>query len=117
MKRRQLLKLAPVVLAAGAVPVAAVAAEETPVMKLFREWEAAMADMDARKETISDADWVALDCHIDGLEEKIMDEPAQNGRDFIAKIVSWSHGGVFPLPKDPSDAFWAEARALVVGAA
>ncbi|UFS66560.1 hypothetical protein LO749_18825 [Paracoccus denitrificans] len=113
--RRSLLKLAPMVPVAAAIGVPAfAAAEETPVMKLFREWEAAMADMAARMDVMSDADFVTLDGQIDKLESEILDEPAQTAQDFIAKIVSWTHGGKFSLPKH-SDApeFWAEACALV----
>lgn len=54
MKRRDLMKLAPAALIVTAPQGAANAAEETPVMRLFKEWRAADTDFIAAEEVDAD---------------------------------------------------------------
>ncbi|MDQ7776259.1 MAG: hypothetical protein Q4615_10395 [Paracoccus aminovorans] len=120
MNRRALLKLAPAVLAAGAVPAAALCVvdpAETPVMRAYREWEAlyAFLNRDDRGGLSAD-DWNSeCDRRIE-IEDQMMEMPAQNARDIIAKVLAYTANGDSELPY-PDHAFWAEARALVGGAA
>lgn len=88
MKRRDILKMAPVALAAGAVPVAALAAadpSETPVMRLFREWRAANALV---LET-EDDDTMNERCDVrTEIETRLFAEPALNERDIVLKMLA-----------------------------
>lgn len=54
MKRRDLMRLAPVALIVTASQGAANAAKETPVTRLFKEWRAADADFIAAEEADAD---------------------------------------------------------------
>ncbi|MBT0781172.1 hypothetical protein [Paracoccus sp. pheM1] len=112
MKRRDLMRLAPAALAAGAVPVAAVAAEETPVMRVFSEWKRAndfahsQADDEAFEKALGER-WE--------VEQRLMQTPSQNERDVLIKIIAWTNFGDGDLESgNPiSQPIWDEARALV----
>lgn len=112
MKRRDLMRLAPAALAAGAVPVAAVAAEETPVMRVFSEWKRAndfahsQADDEAFEKALGER-WE--------VEQRLMQTPSQNERDVLIKIIAWTNFGDGDLESgNPiSQPIWTEARALV----
>lgn len=113
MNRRALLKLAPAALAVGAAPALAVAAsEETPVMKLFREWKRAnefahsQADDEAFEKALGER-WE--------VEQRLMQTPSQNERDVLIKILAWTQFGDGDLEAgNPiSQPIWDEARALV----
>ncbi|MFB2595451.1 hypothetical protein ACEYYB_11430 [Paracoccus sp. p4-l81] len=111
MNRRDLLTAVPVAVAALAVPAAAEV--ETPVMRLFREWQAAR---DAEEATAS-ADEAAYDAAWEvryAVEKRLMAEPSQNGRDWMLKVCAWSYWGEGGGP-DTREApqLWAEARALI----
>ena len=121
MRRRALLKLAPAALVASAVPVAALAAADpvdTPVMRLYREWEAVSKACDTvgrEPETPeNDAAYEALLEQQGNIETALMKAPCTCAADFAAKVIAWSSCGVYALPDEKSDpAFWAEARALI----
>ncbi|MDK8874322.1 hypothetical protein [Paracoccus sp. SSJ] len=116
MKRRDLMRLAPVALAAGAVPVAAVAAEETPVMRVFSEWK--RVNEFAHSQTDDEAFEKAL-IERWQVEQRLMQTPSQNERDVLIKIIAWTNFGDGDLESgNPiSQPIWAEARALIGGAA
>lgn len=124
MKRRALLKSIPAVAvlpALAAVP--AVAAAETPVMALFREWRVASqaCDIAGREQPDTpegDAIFEALLEKVGDIEAALMKAPCQTAQDFVAKVTAWTGYGVHTLPDEAQDArLWAEARALIGGAA
>ncbi|WP_449043716.1 hypothetical protein [Paracoccus versutus] len=113
MKRRQLLKLAPMVPVAAAIGVPAFAAsEETPVMRVFSEWKRAndfahsQADDEAFEKALGER-WE--------VEQRLMQTPSQNERDVLIKILAWTQFGDGDLEAgNPiSQPIWDEARALV----
>ena len=114
--RRNLLKAVPAIAALPVVAaVPALADTETPVMRLFREWEKHRAYINSPEGlALPQPEFdTALDiCH--DLEVRMVNTPAQCAQDFIAKFVSWTGEGDFEAP-NPNDfpSFWAEARALV----
>ena len=115
MKRRALLKLAPVALMASAVPAAALAVADpvdTPVMRLFREWRAANElVLEAEDDdTLNERSDVRTE-----IELRLFAEPALNERDIVLKMLALTLDGV-----DWSNDHYnsggkiaAEARALV----
>lgn len=116
MNRRSLLKALPAAVVAGAAPAAALCIAdpaETPVMRLFREWEAAVAAHGAMSDDQHEASDEAYS-QICDIESEMLREPCQTAQDFTAKIIAWTGEGVHTLP-DATDnpGLWAEARALV----
>ncbi|MDQ7262278.1 hypothetical protein NM680_10780 [Paracoccus sp. PS-1] len=118
MKRRQLLKLAPVALAAGAVP--ALAVEESRIIVLFRRHQELVDQAEAYDSGTAISDNEDADEIMDRLfyneifqiRDEIMATPCQTPRDFAAKvIVATCRGAVIP-DWDAGDLF-KEARALV----
>ncbi len=114
--RRALLKLAPAALAAGAVPAFA-AAEETPVMKLFQEWQVAHdAEVVAFRE--SDTGECAMcDAATDrrvAVEKRLIAAPCEGLGDWALKVIAWTCFGDFSIEDSCGrHDLWAEARALV----
>lgn len=117
MKRRDLMRLAPAALVAGAAPpVGAAGVEETPVMRVFSEWKRAndfahsQADDEAFEKALGER-WE--------VEQRLMQTPSQNERDVLIKIIAWTNFGDGDLESgNPiSQPIWAEARALIGGAA
>lgn len=110
--RRNLLKALPAVAvlpAVAAVPV--LAATETPVMRLYREWEHVRS---LKKAQMSDDEYDALLDRQIGLEDEMIITPAQNASDWAMKIMAYSCLGESGLPDHHDNpALWAEARALV----
>ncbi|WP_134724833.1 hypothetical protein [Paracoccus luteus] len=112
MNRRALLKAAPALALAGAVPAGA--EDETPVAALFREWKRLNADVwSADKaddndafERAHDARWVH--------EQILMHEPSRCERDVLLKIAAWTDTGEADLEVgNPHLAtVWAELRAM-----
>jgi len=99
------------------LPAAADASpEDTPIMLLFRKWQAAWAiEQAAYDADESDDICEALgDARLD-LEKQMLALPAVDPRDFICKIAAWTDFGVFSPPDDRR--LWVEARALIGGAA
>lgn len=115
MNRRALLKLAPMVPVAAALGVPAVAAEETPVMRAYREWKAASDDLrDPKWDSRSVEDQDNACAALVGAQERILNIPARNQRDFILKVMAHTSFGEHGLPdEDQNPSLWAEARALV----
>ncbi|ARC37883.1 hypothetical protein A6J80_17360 [Paracoccus yeei] len=122
MKRRDILKMAPAVLAASAVPTTALAAADpvdTPVMRLYREWLVVSKACDTagreQPETPEgNAIYEALVAKQGNIETALMKAPCQSPQDFVAKIIAWTGCGVHMLPDEDDNArFWAEAKALV----
>ena len=98
-------------------PVAAVAVE-TPVMRKFREWEAALAAVRSADPTIGDEASGALVAAQIDIEEELIAMPAANARDFAAKVLAYSGDGWNGLPSaEAMPELWAEAKRFVGGAA
>ena len=116
--RRNLLKALPAVAVLPALTaVPAIAAPETPVMAAFREWDAMNAMMNgAEGMSMAEPEFNAGCQALDDLNCRLMELPAQNAQDIVAKVISWTDSGGFELPNSDHP-FWNEARALVGGAA
>ncbi|MFC0339788.1 hypothetical protein [Paracoccus niistensis] len=120
MNRRALLKAAPALAMAGAVP--AMASEgDTPILRLFRQHQAIN---DAAMVHVCVATGKDEDEELDRLfyreRDRIQDEmmalPCTCAADFAAKvIVDTCNGGLFSDWE--TGAIWQEARALTGGAA
>lgn len=112
--RRALLTSAPVA-AVTTAPVAYAAEGETPIMRLFREWDAAQAAEDAAYAAgESDENCDAKSNIRSALEKQMMATPSEDARDFLCKIAAQTAFGAFSLDDDERNpALWAEARALI----
>lgn len=119
MKRRQLLKLAPAALAAGAVPVAAVASEETPVMRAYRVWREGLdAYTEASKGDLTNTENDAWCMKVYALADDVLDQPSTGPLDFVYKLIAQTFDGDHDIGDCPrKEEIWAEARALIGGAA
>lgn len=116
MNRRALLNLASAALAATATPAAALCIADpadTPVMRLFREWEA--ADRAAHLSTGDECDRL-LDARFQ-IELRLIEAPAHTAADVLMKIIAWTSYGDAGIDGLDTHGVWAEARALVGGAA
>lgn len=102
MMRRELLTALP---ATVALPAAAISAEETPIMRLFRKWDATHA---AGGRAMTDAECERLCGEMLLIERSIMSSPSVNQQDFIAKVVAATNWGDFGL--DDFAPLWGEAR-------
>jgi|GEM_PF-1955767 len=120
MKRRDLIKLAPVALAVGAAPVAASVGEtDTPVMRAYRLWRAADEDLKDPKWDARNSDEQNAACaRFSEMQDAILEIPAENSRDFILKVMAYTYLGEHGLPDHiQRPDFWAEANALAGGVA
>lgn len=111
MNRRAFLAAAP---AAVVLPCLAAGAEETPIMKLFREWQILFAE--EKRIFASDVGEDAEDAIIELISAKqdaLLAEPALAPTDWIAKATVVSEFGVWCLDGERCDELWAEARVLV----
>lgn len=118
MNRRKLMKLAPVALAAGAVPALAMSGEatESPIAAMHREITRLQAL--ACHKAVSDADQDAACERMMELADAIQAIPARNTDDMLRKIMGTTVNGDHEIGDGPnSQAIWAEARSLVGGAA
>jgi hypothetical protein len=118
MKRRDLMKMAPAMVAAGALPASALqatASDETPVMRLFREHEAWNAYINGPEtRSMPDDEFNAVLASYQDVEDRMMAEPARNAQDVVAKVLAWTDSGGFELPSpDAKPKFWAEIHAMV----
>lgn len=113
VSRRSLLRAAPALLAPAllASPALAAAGEDpdTPVLALFRAWDALHADL----ETIPDEEVEAAAERLHAMERRILAEPATGLRDLAAKVVASSCYGDFPVEA----VVVAECEALLAGGA
>lgn len=120
MKRRALLAAIPAVAVLPAVAVvAAVAEAETPIMQLFREWSIINDGLpDPIWDDLGDEAFSTECTRAHDIIRKMMDLPCQSASDFAAKVAAYTFFGEFSLDDvDDKAAFWAEARALIGGAA
>lgn len=83
----------------------------TPVIRLYRRWEVARAELSGA----SDDDCDRLGDRLLELEEQMLALPSQNAADLAAKIAAYSHWGDFALP-EPDSSIWAEIGSLIASA-
>lgn len=116
MKRRSLLKALPAALAVGAAPAIAAVAEETPVQRAYKAWEAARIDWEqtANADLLSDDEETAW-CHrVYKLADDVLDQPSTGPLDFVYKLMAHTFYGDHEVGNCPrGEELWAEARALV----
>lgn len=88
---------------------------ETPVMRLFREWEAAFAASRAYKgKDEVEADRL-YDVYIE-IEDRMMAAKAETAQDVFAKVWAYTSGGKSNLPDiahPVGEVFWSEAKAVL----
>ncbi|KFI24210.1 hypothetical protein CG51_18595 [Haematobacter missouriensis] len=96
----------------GSMSAAGLGPEETEVMQWFRRWLNVTARMHALP-----AGSPAFDGLLDeqtGIEDSLLAIPAENARDFVAKVYAYTNRGEVGLPNHNEIAeLWAEARALI----
>lgn len=110
MNRRSLLSALPAVLAAGAVPAVAVAAE-TPIAAMHREitrLQAISSDRNVSPETADEACDRMME-----LANAIVDLPATTADDLLRKIMGYTVNGNHELDSGSAQ-IWDEARALII---
>lgn len=83
----------PAALAAGSAP--ALASTESPIVRLFREWEALM-DL-ANRRGLTDEEGDALDQQRGPIQAALLAEPATDLRDLAIKVLVDSGEGTFGL--------------------
>ena len=116
MNRRALLKLAPAAIVATPAAALCSADTETPVMRLFREWEVVTRIVVAASDDddMSDDEFEVVSQRQTDIEDEIARTPPENLRDFAAKMFARSSGAKMDLPReDDCLGLWAGARALV----
>lgn len=103
----------PLALAATIPAVAKAQPQETPVLRLFREWQAVSDRLDALGVNTPDE---MLDEGLDelnALELKLRATPSVSAADFAAKVVAFSFWGGAMLTAADAPEIWAEARELL----
>jgi hypothetical protein len=113
LTRRSLLRASPALLAPCLLAGPALAEAETPILRLFREWDAAEADVNDRDLPIDDAELDRAVESIHALEERIEAEPITCLADLAAKFMVSTVYGDFPAEK----ALVAEIEAILAGGA
>lgn len=94
LSRRSLLRASPALLGSGLLTSTALASStETPVLRLFREWDELQAEMLG----CSEDDVDALCTTSSSLERRIVAEPSTGPLDLAAKVVASSCYGDFPV--------------------
>lgn len=110
--RRTALSAIPVmdtasIVSADAVPV------DSPILRLFCEWEATYAKA-ATVEPESEAGELLARCNV--IEKKMISLPTSSAADFAAKIIVFTGYGGFSLESDKGSPLIKEAKALVAKA-
>lgn len=111
VNRRQILAASPAVCLGAVIRGTAAAAQaETPVMRLFREWQPIADWLNGPEgDTASQPDFHRVNAVRLALEDRMIGEPAQSATDVLAKMVAYTHYGEGDVPPR----IWPEARALV----
>ncbi|MFC0200827.1 hypothetical protein [Paracoccus rhizosphaerae] len=119
MNRRQILTAAPALGCAGIVPATAFAEAETPVMRLYRAWDAARIAWAAAGEgDLTDEDNNRWCEQVYQMADDVLDVPSQGPLDFICKLMAQTCLGEHDIENCPRGSeLWAEARELIGGAA
>ena len=107
--RRTLFGALPFACAGAAMAQAGDDPLETPVLRLFREWEAMCAAHDAMPGDIPDEAFYERHA----LELRMLSTPSTCAADFAAKVVAVTHWGGCALDECGAPEIWAEARQLL----
>lgn len=107
--RRALLIGLPLASAALAVPLVTTADEETPVLRLFLDWQALNDRIDAFDVEPPDE---MLD-ELSALELRLRATPSVGVADFAAKVAAFTYWGGAPLSAADAPEIWAEARMML----
>lgn len=101
--------------AVAAVPAAASATTaDTPVMRKYREWEAARAAANGAPAEMPDEEHGALVSAQIAIEDELITIPAENAQDFIAKAMAYTAEGWNGMPSNiEMPELWAEAKRLI----
>lgn len=114
MTRRLAIGMLSMLGAVAAAPVGAAVADagDTPILRLYRKY------MELRTESLmaDDADMEDYYAAFDAIEAEIAFTPSTCAADFAAKMLVTHCNGDYSL-LGSNDPVWAEARALVEGAA
>ncbi len=87
---------------------------QTPVQRLFLEWQAAAGAADAAPRDISDEDLAALTDRAEALADDILDLPSEGPLDFACKLVAYTFDGEHDISDGAKGhLLWAEARQYV----
>ncbi len=105
MSRRTLLAALPATGIALAPYTLAFASQPTPILILFREWEAARANANG----VSDDDCEKFVARMTSLEDQMSEIPSRTVADLAAKIAAYSSWGDFALPNEPHP-IWNDMR-------
>ncbi|MGP2491056.1 hypothetical protein ACTDI4_05440 [Mesorhizobium sp. PUT5] len=98
-------------LAGVSASVAATAEPQpSPIMGLFREWEAKYAQTSDPAPSDEEVDRILDECR--ELERRMLAIPASSAGDFAAKLLAITSYGQYSLEDDAGGSFMAEARAL-----
>lgn len=114
MNRRDLVTIGPAVLAALALPTAALAsASESPLRKLFREWAEVQRAANEAPSEMPEEEFVALIKKACDLDRQIMALPAADASEWMLKLIAWTDYGAHELQsRGDNPAIWDEARLL-----
>lgn len=86
---------------------------DTPVMRLFREWEKARDIADNLPRGLSDEESAPYMEAEQEIWRTLYDCPPQNARDVVAKLYARTHGGALVHGDSNNCTNWAEARQLL----
>jgi len=120
MNRRDLIKSAPSAALFGALPAVALAASETPIMSLYRQWKEIHALLNDEDLGLSDAAWKDLHAETWDICDRIMKLPANGEAEVLVKMMVFTCEGEHGLPgcdAPECPQFWAEVRAVIGGVA
>lgn len=96
--RRNLLCAAPAALMAGAAMASSAETADSPIMVLFREWQAQYDLMSADNEDASDDNpYVYTTGTLTKIERQMLALPSLDARDLAAKILAVTHFGDFVI--------------------
>lgn len=118
MKRRDMLKGAPSLLALPVVGIAAgegIASADTLVIRAYREWKAGLDAWNKAVEgDITDEEGAAWCNKVMDLADNVLDQPSTGAMDFVYKLMAQSFHGEHDISSCPrGDELWAEARGMV----
>ncbi|KFI27774.1 hypothetical protein CN97_00650 [Haematobacter massiliensis] len=86
--------------------------DDTPVMQWFRRWQEATTALSTRDMT--DEEFQMANEDRIAIEDSLMAIPAENARDFVAKVYAYTNRGEVGLPNhNEARELWAEARAII----
>lgn len=97
---------------AATIPAAESQPQETPILRLFREWQALDDVLDALPSDIPEEVLESMIDDLHTLEEHLLDTPSQGALDIVAKASVAARFGL-SSGTDHDHLMWAEARELL----